>query len=192
MIHHLIVPGVGGSDQQHWQSWLQDQLPNSSRVQQNWDRPVLQEWVQQWVSHVNAIEAPIQVIAHSFGCLTSLAALVQYPDLQDKITNLILVAPANPNRFGENGFSEAGQDSYFEYFQQLQLGVSSLMLISENDSWLSIEDAVHFAEIWQFPYVNLGQVGHINVASGFGAFPQILPFIEQQDAATTPQSMPCC
>jgi predicted alpha/beta hydrolase family esterase len=26
MIHTVIVPGVGGSEAQHWQSWLQQQL----------------------------------------------------------------------------------------------------------------------------------------------------------------------
>ncbi|PVZ88507.1 esterase [Serratia sp. S1B] len=179
MIHHLIVPGVGGSDEQHWQSWLQRQLPNSSRVQQNWQQPILQEWIEQWVTHVNNIHEPIQVIAHSFGCLTSLAALAQHSELQEKINNLILVAPANPARFSETGFAQTGQTTYLNYFEQLQLELSSLMLISENDPWLALNDALHLAEVWKFPYLNMGQVGHINVASGFGAFPQILPFIEQ-------------
>lgn len=179
MIHHLIVPGVGGSDEQHWQSWLQRQLPNSSRVQQNWQQPILQQWIEQWVAHVDNIHEPIQVIAHSFGCLTSLAALAQHPELQEKINNLILVAPANPARFSETGFAQAGQNTYLNYFEQLQLELSSLMLISENDPWLAFDDALHLAEVWKFPYLNMGQVGHINVASGFGAFPQILPFIEQ-------------
>lgn len=179
MIHHLIVPGVGGSDEQHWQSWLQRQLPNSSRVEQDWQQPILQEWIEQWVAHVEQIQEPIQVIAHSFGCLTSLAALVQYPALQEKINNLILVAPANPARFSSTGFAQAEQASYLQYFEQLRLELSSLMLISENDPWLALDDALHLAELWKFPYLNMGQVGHINVASGFGAFPQILPFIEQ-------------
>ncbi|WP_151777052.1 RBBP9/YdeN family alpha/beta hydrolase [Acinetobacter brisouii] len=179
MIHHLIVPGVGGSDEQHWQSWLQRQLPNSSRVEQDWQQPILQEWIEQWVAHVEQIQEPIQVIAHSFGCLTSLAALVQYPALQEKINNLILVAPANPARFSSTGFAQAEQASYLQYFEQLRLELSSLMLISENDPWLALDDALYLAELWKFPYLNMGQVGHINVASGFGAFPQILPFIEQ-------------
>src|SRR5574343_111499 len=157
MIHHLIVPGVGGSDEQHWQSWLQRQLPNSSRVEQDWQQPILQEWIEQWVAHVEQIQEPIQVIAHSFGCLTSLAALVQYPALQEKINNLILVAPANPARFSSTGFAQAEQASYLQYFEQLRLELSSLMLISENDPWLALDDAQHLAELWKFPYLNMGQ-----------------------------------
>lgn len=34
MIHTVIVPGVGGSEHQHWQSWLQRKLVSSSRVEQ--------------------------------------------------------------------------------------------------------------------------------------------------------------
>ena len=34
MTHSVIVPGVGGSEHQHWQSWLQRQLVSSSRVEQ--------------------------------------------------------------------------------------------------------------------------------------------------------------
>lgn len=49
MTHHLIVPGVGGSDSNHWQSWLQRRLTTSSRVEQQWDHPILDEWVSQWV-----------------------------------------------------------------------------------------------------------------------------------------------
>lgn len=52
MTHTVIVPGVGGSEHQHWQSWLQRQLVSSSRVEQkNWDRPVLSEWIEQFVKH---------------------------------------------------------------------------------------------------------------------------------------------
>ena len=86
MVHTVIVPGVGGSEAQHWQSWLQQQLVSSSRVQQkHWDRPVLNEWVAQFVKTVAAIKSPVQIVAHSFGCLTSVAALAEHPELRAKV-----------------------------------------------------------------------------------------------------------
>ena len=40
-IHTVIVPGVAGSEAEHWQSWLQQQLTLCSRVQQrDWHHPV--------------------------------------------------------------------------------------------------------------------------------------------------------
>ncbi|MEG0348352.1 MAG: alpha/beta hydrolase [Acinetobacter sp.] len=178
MIHTVIVPGVGGSEAQHWQSWLQQQLVSSSRVQQkNWDRPVLSEWVAQFVKTVAAVKAPIQIVAHSFGCLTSVAALAEHPELSAKVKNLVLVAPANPARFGEAGFARHSLTDYKQYFHQLNIDVPTTLLISENDPWLGYFDALQLAQAWKLTPINLGQVGHINVASGFGPFPDILNYM---------------
>ena len=178
MIHTVIVPGVGGSEHDHWQSWLQRQLKSCSRVQQqDWNKPVLHEWIEQFVKTVQAIQEPIQIVAHSFGCLTTVAALAQHPELNQKIKNLVLVAPANPARFGDDGFARESQNDYQQYFQQLKLQVPTQMIISENDPWLNFQDALQLAKAWKIRPKNLGQVGHINVASGFGPFPEIYDFL---------------
>ena len=178
MIHTLIVPGVGGSEAQHWQSWLQQQLMSSSRVQQqHWDRPILNQWVAQFVKTVTAIKSPVQIVAHSFGCLTSVAALAEHPELKAKVKNLILVAPANPARFGEAGFARHSLMNYQDYFRQLSIDVPTTLLISENDPWLGYVDALQLAQAWKLTPINLGQVGHVNVASGFGPFPEILHYL---------------
>ena len=178
MIHTVIVPGVGGSEHDHWQSWLQRQLKSCSRVQQqDWNKPVLHTWVEQFVKTVQAIQEPIQIVAHSFGCLTTVAALAQHPELNQKIKNLVLVAPANPARFGDAGFARESQNDYQQYFYQLKLQVPTQMIISENDPWLNFQDALQLAKAWKIRPKNLGQVGHINVASGFGPFPEIYDFL---------------
>ena len=178
MVHTLIVPGVGGSEAQHWQSWLQQQLVSSSRVQQKyWDRPVLSEWVTEFLSALEAINSPVQVVAHSFGCLTSVAALAEHPELKAKVKNLVLVAPANPARFGESGFARHSLTDYKQYFHQLQIDLPTTLLISENDPWLGYVDALQLAQAWKLTPINLGAVGHVNVASGFGPFPEILNYL---------------
>lgn len=181
-LHTLIVPGVGGSDDQHWQSKLEQKLQNVTRVQQNWNAPILEQWIKNWINTVEKIKAPIQVIAHSFGCLTTLAALAKFPHLQTKIKKLILVAPANPTRFSKFGFSHGQHDNYSHYFKQLKVNVPSVLIASENDPWLSLQDAQMYAQHWQMPMHNLGRVGHINVASGFGHFPQLNQFLLKNSA----------
>lgn len=174
MVHTVIVPGVGGSEYAHWQSWLQRQLISCSRVeQQDWALPILEKWVEQFVRTVQPIQEPIQIVAHSFGCLTTVAALAQHPEFNKKIRNLVLVAPANPARFGDEGFSRHSKNDYQAYFHGLKLNVPTTLIISENDPWLSFTDAQTLAKAWEIQPVNLGQVGHINVASGFGPFPEI-------------------
>ncbi|AZN63694.1 esterase [Acinetobacter johnsonii] len=178
MIHTVIVPGVGGSEHDHWQSWLQRQLKSCSRVQQqDWNKPLLHAWVEQFVKTVQVIQEPIQIVAHSFGCLTTVAALAQHPELNQKIKNLVLVAPANPARFGDAGFARDSQNDYQQYFHQFKLQVPTQMIISENDPWLNFQDALQLAKAWKIRPKNLGQVGHINVASGFGPFPEIYDFL---------------
>lgn len=178
MIHTVIVPGVGGSEHDHWQSWLQRQLKSCSRVQQqDWNKPVLHEWIEQFVKTVQPIQEPIQIVAHSFGCLTTVAALAQHPELNQKIKNLVLVAPANPARFGDAGFARDSQNDYQQHFHQLKIQVPTQLIISENDPWLNFDDALQLAKAWKIKPKNLGQVGHINVASGFGPFPEIYDFL---------------
>lgn len=178
MIHTLIVPGVGGSEYNHWQTCLQHQLSRCSRVQQkDWNHPVLQEWITEFVKALQDIQDDVQVVAHSFGCLTSVAALAQHPELTAKVKKLILVAPANPARFGENGFAPNSQTDYSHYFQQVQIQVPATLLISENDPWLSYADAEFLAKAWKLKPINLGQVGHVNVASGFGPFPELAQYL---------------
>lgn len=177
-MHTIIVPGVGGSDYDHWQSWLQRQLMSCSRVQQqDWNAPLLSSWVQNFVDTVAKVNEPIQVIAHSFGCLTAVSALNEYPELTQKIKKMVLVAPANPARFGEQGFARDSSNDYSAYFHQLKLKVPCEMIISENDPWLNFEDAKQLAKAWNLRPHNLGQVGHINVASGFGPFPEIYNYM---------------
>ena len=104
-------------------------------MSKNWDRPVLSEWIEQFVNTVQAIQTPVQIVAHSFGCLTSVAALAEHPELQLQV-KLILVAPANPARFGEAGFARHSLTDYKDYFHQLKINVPATLLISENDPWL--------------------------------------------------------
>lgn len=182
MMHTIIVPGLGGSSYDHWQSWLQRQLMSCSRVQQqDWNDPLLSRWVSNFVEAVLQVNEPIQVVAHSFGCLTSVAAVKEHPELAKKIKKLVLVAPANPARFGDQGFARNSAHDFFDYFQHIQLKVPSEMIISENDPWLNFEDAKQLAQAWGIRSHNLGQVGHINVASGFGPFPEIYEYLIQEN-----------
>lgn len=178
MVHTVIVPGVGGSDKTHWQSWLENQLQHRTRVQQqNWNKPILKQWVKELIKVIEATDDQIQIVAHSFGCLTSLAALNEAPELAQKVKKLILVAPANPKRFGANGFATDSIGDYQSYFYGLKAPVPTTMLISEDDPWFAFDEVNALAAAWKIKPINLGKVGHINVASGFGPFPEIFNYI---------------
>ena len=42
------------------------------------------------------------------------------------------------------------------------------MVASSNDPWVSPERAKYFANNWGSEFINIGNAGHINAASGYG------------------------
>ena len=73
----LVVPGLYGSGLQHWQSWLEHRVPHCVRVEQpDWNNPILSEWVATFGLYMEQIAGRVWVVAHSFGCLTTVMAPV--------------------------------------------------------------------------------------------------------------------
>src|ERR1700682_2770221 len=86
----VIVPGLGGSGETHWQTHLQRSLPNATRVQQDdWERPDLTRWVERLARTVEARRGVI-LVAHSLGCPLVAHLARQRPDLS--IKGALLVA----------------------------------------------------------------------------------------------------
>lgn len=156
----LIVPGLHGSEPEHWQSWWQQQDPQSLRVhQQDWHNADLLRWSQRVEAAIHAAyPQKVWLVAHSFGCLATIHAALKNPSL---IAGVFLVAPADPDRFGID-----------HQLLSEMLPFPSLLIASANDPYLSLNKAMTWAQIWGSQTINLGLVGHINVASGFGAWPQ--------------------
>lgn len=182
-MHVLIVAGVGGSGDGHWQTWLEQQLaarqPSAvSRVTQDWHRPVFRLWRDQVIAAIAASEDRVLLVAHSFGCLVSAGVLLAAPELQYQIAGVLMVAPANPQRFSRDGLHGMHQHDEADLVDSLNhpLGaaVPIMLWASQNDPWLSLAQAKYWAKTWGAALHNLGDVGHVNIASGFGAWPTVL------------------
>lgn len=157
----LIIPGRGGSGETHWQSWLERALPGAGRViQDDWENPDLARWAERVDAAAHGFSEPPLAIAHSFGCL----ALVHAADrFGTPLAGSFLVAPADPQRFG------IGDETIL-----VSLGHPSELLASTNDPWLDCERTRGLADAWGSRLHVLGAVGHINVESGFGPWPDML------------------
>src|ERR1700685_2859939 len=89
----IIVPGLGGSGETHWQTHLQRSLPNVTRVQQDdWERPELSLWMERLARTVEMRRREI-LVAHSLGCAVVAHLARRRPDLS--IKGALLVAPAD-------------------------------------------------------------------------------------------------
>lgn len=156
----LIVPGLNDSGPAHWQSWLQARERGALRVKQrDWVTPDLERWAER-VAHTAAAagSAGCIAVAHSFGCLALVRHLQREP--QANIVAALLVAPADPDRFGLGAL-----------LGPRRIGVPSTVVVSDTDPWFAAPKAQRWAFGWGSHVVNLGAAGHINTQAGFGPFP---------------------
>ncbi len=165
---YLIIPGLGGSGPDHWQTKWETQLPNARRVQQeDWDRPDKDAWIANLDKCVADSQAPLVLIAHSLAC-----ALVAHWAGQsahtDKVHGALLVAPADVDST-EHTPSEA---RCFAPMPLELLPFKTLVLASLNDPYVAPERAHYFAACWYGGFLDVGELGHVNADSNLGDWPQ--------------------
>ena len=184
----LIVPGLYGSELQHWQTWIERKLTNTRRVEQaDWDNPIFHLWADNVLKALEQQPCKSWIIAHSFGCLISIYAAMKCPE---KVAGAMLVAMANPARFNTQGF--VGNSAYLSAAGNISsqlpkhaLPFPSVVIASTNDPWMSFSQAEQWADSWESRFINVGAAGHINVASGHGAWSQGLAIFNELRATQT-------
>ncbi|MBI3369128.1 MAG: alpha/beta hydrolase [Burkholderiales bacterium] len=122
----LLVPGLNDSDGGHWQSWLQGLYRHSVRVvQRDWAKPDLERWSARIAATLErAGPGAWLAVGHSFGCLALAHHLAHRPE--SPLRAVLLVAPAEPDRFG-----------LAESLPQGRLPISSTVVASDTDPWMS-------------------------------------------------------
>jgi uncharacterized protein len=161
----LIVPGLGGSDQHHWQTYLERSFPGASRVHQDdWDRPERDAWTGRLTAAIEAAPGAV-VVAHSLGCAVVAHAAAARPDLP--VAAALLVAPADVDREHDAPERLAG----FAPMPCAPLPFRSIVVGSTNDPYMTLARARTLADEWCAEFVDAGALGHINVDAGFGPWP---------------------
>lgn len=173
----VLVPGLYDSDAEHWQTHWQQRLPFWKRVaQRKWDEP----YIERWVSAISALllqcERPAVLVGHSFGALASCCVA---RDLPERVAGLMLVAPAEPFRFGVE-----------EMVPELDLEVPSVVVASHDDPLMSFRRAEHWSTVWGAELVDLGEAGHINSDAGFGSWFYGLEILRELSARIDRQHVP--
>lgn len=166
----LIVPGWRDSEPAHWQSLWAARLPGARRVVQS-DRqfPCRQEWVDQLSTEIRSSrQRRVVLVAHSLGCI---AAAHLPAEVAARVDAALLVAPADPER--------RAQLADFAPVPHQRLPYRSTLVASSNDPYCPVRLAGAYARAWGSRFVRLENAGHINVASGFGEWPQGLQLLAQ-------------
>ena len=168
----LVLPGLGNSGPQHWQTRWALRHPDWQRVNLgNWDSPVCDDWVRALDIAVQACLAPPVLVAHSLACL-----LVAHWASRARTTvkGAFLVAVPDPQSASfpatARGFAPMPMGPF---------GFRSLVVASTNDSFGSLAHATHCATSWGSTFVDIGQAGHINADSGHGEWEEGYVLLQQ-------------
>lgn len=163
MIPVLILPGIGNSGPEHWQSRWQALEPALRRIEMpNWDEPELSDWVAAIDAEVRRAAAPPVVAAHSLGCL----ALAHWARAGGRLHAALLVAVPDPE-----GSEFPAVARSFGPVPHEALPFRSHVVASRNDPYGSFEFARRCASAWRSDFTDVGSAGHINAQSGLGDWP---------------------
>lgn len=166
----LILPGLYNSTEGHWQTIWESTLPKARRVQQaSWDAPDRRDWVARLDAALEDATEPVVIAAHSLGCaLTAWWCVTgNVAKYRHKISGALLVAPPDVER-PDFPASATG----FSPMPRARLPFPAVVAASSNDPWCELGKARGWAEDWGAQWQEVGPRGHINAASGLGAWEQ--------------------
>jgi predicted alpha/beta hydrolase family esterase len=158
----LMVPGLGGSCHDHWQSHWERNYPTAARVEQaNWDRPDLATWIDRLTAAVERTPGAV-LVGHSLGCVLIAHLARRRPQLP--IGGALLVAPADVDL--SERLPACVND--FTPTPLVQLPYPAMTVASGNDPYMNMSRARWLADIWGTQFADVGRCGHINVEAGYG------------------------
>jgi predicted alpha/beta hydrolase family esterase len=176
----LTVPGLGGSGPSHWQTLWESSRPDTVRVELGmWNTPHRNAWVTKLDQAIRQAQAPVILAAHSMGCL----AVAWWAELTRQpygwpVAGALLVAPADADRAKAQPELKA-----FGPTPTTPLPFPSIVVASRDDPWIDLDRAHSLAVSWGSHFVDAGEQGHLNAASGIGWWNEGQELLERVIAA---------
>lgn len=167
------VPGLGNSDEGHWQTIWENQFANFARINQyHWDFPVCSQWVQSIERTVKKHQHhPIYLVAHSMGC-HAVAQWAAHSKL--RVEGALLVAPPNVQML-----EHTGRVSGFVPEALSSLPFPSIVVASSNDPFARLAQSQKYAEAWGSELIDIGRKGHINASSNLDDWQQGISYLKR-------------
>ncbi len=175
----LIVPGLGGSGPDHWQSIWQERLGATRFQPASWERPDRADWLAALRAAVDACPAPPVLVAHSLGCHAVADLLHAAPG---SAAGALLVAPPDLDR------ADAPEEvRSFRPARRQPLDVPAVLVASEDDPYAALPALSRLALDWRVPLIDVGPLGHVNAESGIGGWPEGRALLDDLLAAVRPE-----
>jgi len=171
--HHtlVIVPGLRGHVEDHWQTRLAAKatdvvvVPSLGRDKRDLDGRVAD--LHRVISEAGA---PVTIVAHSAGVLTTLHWALRH-DLP--VRGALLATPPDLARPLPAQYPTLDQleESGWLPVPRARLPFPSIVAASTNDELADFENVRGLAHDWGSRFIDVGPVGHLNPTSGFGDWP---------------------
>ena len=163
----LVLPGLGGSGLEHWQTRWEGCERACARVQQReWNSPALGDWLGAVDAALAAWEEPVVLVAHSLAC--ALVAHGARRAAWSRVVAALLVAPADVDSPARTPPETRG----FSPMPMEPLPFAATVVASQDDPFVALERARELARRWRAEFVDAGAIGHINAASALGDWPE--------------------
>jgi uncharacterized protein len=172
----LILPGLGNSGEQHWQTIWEKLHPEFIRVNQSeWENPICEDWIATIEAKVQEIGSEnVILVGHSLACSTIGFWVNKYKTI---IKGALIVAPSDTEAetypTGTTGFTPMPSE---------KLPFKSIMVYSTDDYYVSTERALYFGKNWGSEIVSVGDAKHINAESNLGEWHFGLELLKQLDS----------
>jgi predicted alpha/beta hydrolase family esterase len=183
----LIVPGLRDHVAHHWQTLLALRLARVRSVPPMGREDLDCEARVRAIEHeAQSVAGPLVIVAHSGGCvmLAHWAARTQR-----KVLGALLATPPDFEQPMPVGYPtiEALHAGGWLPVPRQRLPFASIVAASRNDPLGSFERVAGLARDWGSRLVDLGEVGHLNPASGYGPWSGAEAFIDALAAVASPQ-----
>lgn len=167
----VIVPGLRDHVEDHWQTRLAEKLDRVRTVPPlEHDRLSLEARVAALDAVLAEIDGPVVLVAHSAGVMITVHWAQRTPR---PIRGALLATPADleqPLPAGYPTTAELEANGWLPVPRR-RLPFPSIVAASDNDPLANHRRVAGMAETWGSRLVDLGAVGHLNPASGYGYWP---------------------
>jgi predicted alpha/beta hydrolase family esterase len=182
----VILHGWRGSEPEHWQSWLADQLRISDREVRyptlpDTDEPKLDAWLAALRETLAGLPpAGFDVVAHSLGAVLWLHH-VESPGDAPQPARVALVAPPSPRTAIPEIAGFFPPPLHIDVVRHASEG--TVLVAGDSDPYIPEGIADAYARPLKIATTVIPDGGHINVDSGYGPWPAVLDWCNRGNLA---------
>jgi predicted alpha/beta hydrolase family esterase len=175
----LMVPGLRDHVPEHWQTLLEQKCPKSASVPPlEHDKLSLAARIANLDAALAKIAGPVILVAHSAGVMITAHWAERH---KRPIHGALLATPAyleDPLPAGYPTLAALSENGWLP-IPRKPLPFPTIVAASRNDPLANFDRVAQLAADWGGRLVDLGEVGHLNPAAGFGEWPQAETLIHE-------------